>query len=86
MTIDISIPEDMRAFIETQMAREGFASPGEYLHSLIRDAQKRRAKQCLEAKILEALESGPAAPMTREDWVALRTEALNGLADELIRP
>ena len=66
--------------------REGFASPGEYLHSLIRDAQKRRAKQALEAKILEALESGPAAPMTREDWVALRTEALNGLADEMIRP
>ena len=40
----------------------------------------------LEAKFREALESGPATPMTKEDWAALRREALEGLAGETIRP
>ncbi|HMF36335.1 MAG TPA: hypothetical protein VKF17_06830 [Isosphaeraceae bacterium] len=58
----------------------------EYLRSLIRDAQKRLAKRELEAKFREAMESGPATPITREDWVALRAEAIEGLAGETIRP
>ncbi len=70
-TMNISLPDEMRAFIETQMAEDGFASASEYVRALIRDAQKRRAKQALEAKLLEALEDGPATPMTREDWDGL---------------
>jgi antitoxin ParD1/3/4 len=67
-TMNISLPEEMKAFIEAQMATEGYASASEYLRTLIREAQKRQAKQALEAKFREALESGPATPMTREDW------------------
>jgi len=85
-TMNISLPEEMKAFVEEQMAREGHASASEYLRSLIREAQRRRAKQALEAKFREALESGPAEPMTREDWAALRRKAPDGLADEAIRP
>jgi antitoxin ParD1/3/4 len=85
-TMNISLPEEMKAFIEAQMAQEGYASASEYLRSLIREAQKRRAKQEIEAKFREALESGPATPMTHEDWAALRREALEGLAGETIRP
>jgi antitoxin ParD1/3/4 len=85
-TMNISLPDEMKAFIEGQMAAEGFASASEYLRTLIREAQKRRAKQALEEKFREALESGPATPMTKEDWAALRREALEGLAGETIRP
>ena len=85
-TINISVPEEMKAFVEAQMAQDGYASASEYLRSLIRDAQKRLAKRELEAKFREAMESGPATPMTREDWVALRAEAIEGLAGETLRP
>jgi antitoxin ParD1/3/4 len=85
-TMNISLPEEMKAFIEAQMATEGYASASEYLRTLIREAQKRQAKQALEAQFHEALESGPATPMTKEDWAALRREALEGLAGETIRP
>jgi antitoxin ParD1/3/4 len=84
-SMNISVPEEMKAFIEAQMAAEGYASASEYLRTLIRDAQKRRAKQELEAKLLEGLE-GPAVEMTREDWESIRREALDGLAGETIRP
>ena len=44
-TMNISLPEEMKAFIESQMAQEGYASASEYLRFLIREAQKRQAKQ-----------------------------------------
>ena len=70
-TMNISVPDEMKAFVEAQMTQEGYASASEYLRALIRDAQKRRAKQELEAKLLEGLQ-GPVSEMTDADWCALR--------------
>ena len=55
-TMNISLPEEMKAFVEAQMARDGFASASEYLRALIREDQKRRARRELEAK-LESMRS-----------------------------
>ena len=84
-TMNISVPDEMKAFVEAEMAQEGYASASEYLRALIRDAQKRRARQELEAKLLEGLQ-GPAVQMTRDDWDSIQREALEGLAGETIRP
>ena len=81
-TMNISLPEEMKAFVDAQLAREGYASASEYLRALIREAQRRQAKRELEAKLREALESGPAEPMTREDWESLEREAMDRLARE----
>ncbi len=84
-TMNISLPDEMKAFIELQMSREGFASASEYLRALIREAQKLQARQDLEAKLLEGLQ-GPVTEMTREDWESLRREALEGLPQESNQP
>jgi antitoxin ParD1/3/4 len=81
-TMVISVSDEIKAFIEAQLAKEGYASASEYVGSLIRAAQKRQAKQALEAKLREALESGPATPMTCEDWDSIEQEALDRLASE----
>jgi antitoxin ParD1/3/4 len=74
ITVNISLPEDMRAFVEAQMTAHGYGSVSDYLRDLIRDAQKRGAKLDLEAKLLEGLE-GPAVEMTDEDWDSIEREA-----------
>ena len=79
-TMNISLPEEMKAFIDAQIAREGYASASEYVRDLIREAQRRQARNELDAKLLEGLE-GPAVDMTRDDWDAIRREALEGLRD-----
>ena len=84
-TMNISVPDEMKAFVEAEMAQEGYASASEYLRALIRDAQKRRARQELEAKLLEGLQ-GPSVQMTRDDWDSIQREALEGSAGETIRP
>jgi antitoxin ParD1/3/4 len=85
-TMNISLPDPMKEFVEAQAAQEGYGSVSEYLRAVIRDIQKRKAKQEVEAKLREALLIGPAEPMTREDWDSLEHKALEGLEGETIRP
>jgi antitoxin ParD1/3/4 len=81
-TMNVSLPDEMKAFVEAQAAKEGFGTISEYLRSVIRELQKRQAKQNLEAKLREALLSGPAEPMTREDWDDIEREGLERLSRE----
>ena len=83
--LNIPVPDEMKAFVEAQTVREGYASTSEYLLALIRDAQKRRARQDLEARLLEGLQ-GPLVVMDGDDWDSIKQEALDGLAGETIRP
>jgi Arc/MetJ-type ribon-helix-helix transcriptional regulator len=64
----------MKAFVEARMAADGYVSADEYVQALIREDQKRQAKQALEAKLLEGLQ-GPAVEMTGEDWDSIMQEA-----------
>lgn len=84
-TMNISLPDDMKAFIEHEVAQEGYASASEYFRDLIREAQRRKAKLELEAKLAEGLQ-GPQTRMTRKDWQAIEREALDGLAGEHLAP
>ncbi len=73
-TMNISLPDQMKEFVEAQARKEGFGTVSEYLRSIIREAQKREAKQALEAKLKTGLKSGPAESMTTSDWDAIRRE------------
>jgi antitoxin ParD1/3/4 len=73
-TMNISLPDSMRAFIEEQVARGGFGTTSEYIRALVREAQRRDAEEKLEAKLLEAL-TKPPEEMTDERWQALRERA-----------
>jgi antitoxin ParD1/3/4 len=80
-TMNISLPDEMKAFVEAQMAQDGYASASEYLRALIRNDQKRLARQELESKLLEGLQ-GPTVAMTREDWDSIEQEARERLDRE----
>jgi antitoxin ParD1/3/4 len=75
-TMNISLPDPMRKFIERQAKKEGFGTVSEYMRSIIRDVQKKQAKQALEAKLKKGLESGLAAPLTHEEWDAIEAEGI----------
>ena len=84
-TMNISLPDEMKAFIEARMAQEGYASASESLRTLIREEQRRRDREALEASLLEGLQ-GPVVEMTHDDWESLRRMALVRLSGESIRP
>lgn len=73
-TMNISLPEALKAFVDDQIAKGGYSSASEYVRELIRRAQKQAAQERLEAALLEGLESGEPIPVTSEFWDQRRAE------------
>jgi antitoxin ParD1/3/4 len=73
-TMNISLPEALKAFVDDQIAKGGYSSASEYVRELIRRAQKQAAQERLEAALLEGLESGDPIPVTPEFWDQRRAE------------
>ena len=70
-TLNFSLPDDLKKWIEAQVATGGYGNTSEYIRELIRLDQKRKAEERLEALLLKGLES-PSKEMTREDWDELK--------------
>jgi antitoxin ParD1/3/4 len=71
-SVNISLPEQMRAYVEEQVSKGGYGTVSEFVRDLIRQDQKRRAKENLETLLLEGLESGSPTFMSAQDWENIR--------------
>jgi len=75
-SMNISVPESMKEFIEDEVSSGGYGTASEYVRELVRDAKKQKEEERIEKLLLEALESGPASPMTKKDWEAIKQRGL----------
>jgi antitoxin ParD1/3/4 len=66
-TMNISLPDSMRAFIDEQISADGYGTASEYVRNLIRADQKRLEEQKLERLLLERLKSGNEKEFNVED-------------------
>lgn len=67
--MNISLPDDLREFVEERVAQEAYTTSSEYIRELIR---KDRARTKLRALIVEGLESPPVGEINDEYWAAKR--------------
>ncbi len=65
-TMNVSLPRAQREFVEAAARVSGCTTTSEYVRRLIHDAQRRMAREELERKLLEGLESGKAIEVTPE--------------------
>lgn len=77
--MNISLPEPLKQFVDAQIAAGRYSSVSEYVRELIRDDEKRKAQERLEALLLEGLQ-GEETELTRDDWAAIRKEAQTRVA------
>jgi antitoxin ParD1/3/4 len=74
-TMNISLPEEMKAFVEDRATQEGFGTVSEYVTAIIREAQERHAaREQLDILLLEGLNSGAGTPLTESDLEHIRHE------------
>ncbi len=64
-SMNISLPESLREFVDAQVTKGGFSSASEYVRQLIREAQESIEA---EAKLLKAIERGGRIELTDEYW------------------
>jgi len=71
-TMNISLPDPMKQFVEEQVNAGGYSAVSEYVRDLVRADQKSKAKDQLEETVLDALNSGDAIQVTPQMWNELR--------------
>jgi antitoxin ParD1/3/4 len=74
-SMNISIPDPLKAFVDAQIAEGRYSSVSEYVRELIRADEKRKAEEQLEALLMEGLK-GEERELTRDDWQAIRRDAV----------
>lgn len=75
-SLNISLPEGLREFVDEQVKSGGYGTASEYIRELIRQDQKRAADEKLEALLLEGLDSGEPIEVTPEYWEKKRRELI----------
>ena len=78
-TLNISLPKPFREWIEGQIKRGRYGNASEYMRELIRRDQERQAQERLEELLLQGVKSGPASPLTKQDWAELRAHVAERL-------
>jgi antitoxin ParD1/3/4 len=78
-TINISLPDPLKQFVDEQIAQGRYGSVSEYVSDLICADERRKAEEQFEAKLLEGLNS-TASELTPADWSLIRKEAMAVLA------
>ena len=78
-TMNISLPDQLKEFVDEQVGSGRYSSVSEYVRDLIRDDERRKAQERLESMLMEGIQSGEPTEMTREGWADVRREAMKQL-------
>jgi antitoxin ParD1/3/4 len=61
-TLNISLPDVMKDFVNTQLQAGGYSSTSDYVCELIRKDQAAKADSALHGLLMDGLNSGPSVP------------------------
>jgi antitoxin ParD1/3/4 len=74
-TMNISLPDEMKAFVEDQATLKGFGTVSEYIRAIIREVQETNVERArIDDLLLEGLNSGPGMPLVPADWDRIRRQ------------
>ncbi|MBX3245102.1 MAG: ribbon-helix-helix protein, CopG family [Acidobacteria bacterium] len=75
-TINISIPDSLKAEVEKVIESDGYGNTSEFFRDLAREYLKRRQEKKLEAMLLEAMEGDDFVALTRSDFDEIKKRGL----------
>lgn len=80
-TMNISLPDPMKEFVEEQVLSGSYGNASEYIRGLLREAQVRKANEKLERLLIEGLNSGEPIEATPEFWANMRQDIATRTAE-----
>ncbi|NWN89869.1 MAG: type II toxin-antitoxin system ParD family antitoxin [Micrococcaceae bacterium] len=73
-TMNVSLPDELRKFVEAQVDEHDYVSSSEFLRELIRREQDRTQ---LRALLVQGMESGPGSKMDDDYFERMRERIRN---------
>ncbi len=80
-TMNISLPDPMKEFVEAEVSSGNYSSVSEYIRSLVRVAQETKAQHRLSQLLLDGLSSGDPIEATSEFWQDIRSDVKARIAE-----
>ena len=74
-TMNISLPDDLKRWVNSQVKAGGYGTASEYLRDMLRRAREREQRRALDHTLLAAVESGANIVMDDADWTSIRQAA-----------
>jgi antitoxin ParD1/3/4 len=82
-TLNISLPDTMKAEVEEVIATEGYGNTSEFFRDLVRNYLKERRERKIEDLLLEGINSGESTPLTKEDFAKIKERGLQRIQQKL---
>ncbi|MFZ5657026.1 MAG: type II toxin-antitoxin system ParD family antitoxin [Pseudomonadota bacterium] len=81
-TMNISLPDPLKQFVDEEVREGGFASTSDYMRDLLRQRQRAKAEEALRQAIAEGLASGLAVPVDAARFDRMRKDLRDRWARE----
>lgn len=75
-TLNISLPDTMKAEVENVVATEGYGNTSEFFRDLVRNYLKERRERKIEDLLLEGINSGESTPLSKTDFEKIKERGL----------
>jgi antitoxin ParD1/3/4 len=73
-SMNISLPAPLKSWVEAQVEARGYSTASEFVRDVLRREQEQAARAAVDARLIQALDSGASRPMTANDWKQIRSE------------
>ncbi|MFN0133506.1 MAG: type II toxin-antitoxin system ParD family antitoxin [Phycisphaerales bacterium] len=78
--LNIVLPSEMETWIRQQARKGKYRTASEFVKQVLLRAQVESTREGIDAKLIEALDSGPSSPMSGEAWSEVRRDGKRRLA------
>jgi antitoxin ParD1/3/4 len=75
-SMNISLPAPLKSWVEQQVEERGYSTASEFVRDVLRREQEQAVRAAVDSRLLQAIDSGEATPMTAKDWKRIRTEGM----------
>jgi antitoxin ParD1/3/4 len=73
--MNVSLPKDLKQWVDEQVKEGGYGTASEYLRDMLRRAREREARRKIDDQLIEAVQSGANKVMDDADWTSIRKSA-----------
>ena len=74
-TMNISLPPDLKNWLNAQVQEGGYGTASEYVRDVFRRIRERQERERIDGLLLEAVEDGVVGVMDARYWARLRNSA-----------